>query len=269
ANSPVNSKRFVHALKRLINKHVYIVAFSAIYLAASLLLYKDFGVTYDEKVEYDAGKYLSAYLVTPTTLEYTTKLVNDKSDNIKYSHQLPLFSTYSRVYPALLNILNPSYYFEWFHLQNLILGLFLFLFSYAILYLVYDDGSRAIVGPALLLLTPAVSGHIPANPKDIPFATIFLLGILLITYFMKYPKNKSVEILALGVVFGIAQSMRIVGATLFVVYVLFSIFRLVLDTYPNDFTIYLGVKRTFFRNKLFCQSYIYSYRIDRISNMES
>ena len=223
----MNSKRFVHALKRFINKHVYIVAFSAIYLVASLLLYKDFGVTYDEKVEYDAGKYLSAYLVTPTTLEYTTKLVNDKSDNIKYSHQLPLFSTYSRVYPALLNILNPSYYFEWFHLQNLVLGLFLFLFSYAILYLVYEDGRRAIVGPVLLFLTPAISGHIPANPKDIPFATIFLLGILLIAYFMKYPKNKSVEILALGVVFGIAQSMRIVGATLFVVHALFSIFQVV------------------------------------------
>ncbi|HCC42219.1 TPA: hypothetical protein DEP93_01990, partial [candidate division WWE3 bacterium] len=99
-----------------IKKHVYIIVFSIIYLALSFLLYKDFGVTYDEKVEYDAGKYLSSYLSAPTTLENTEKLVNDRSDNIKYYHQLPLFSTYSRVYPALLNILNPSFYFEWFHL---------------------------------------------------------------------------------------------------------------------------------------------------------
>jgi len=208
-----------------IKNHVYIVAFSVLYLALSFLLYKDFGVTYDEKVEYDAGKYFSAYLSTPTTLENTGKLINDRSDNIKYYHQLPLFSTYSRVYPALLNILNPSSYFEWFHLQNLILGLFLFILSYSILYLVYKDSSRAVIGPILLFLTPAVTGHIPANPKDIPFATIFLLGIFLISYFLKNPKNRSVEILTLGVVFGIAQSTRIVGFSLFITYFLLSLFQ--------------------------------------------
>ncbi|OGC75093.1 hypothetical protein A2547_01350 [candidate division WWE3 bacterium RIFOXYD2_FULL_43_10] len=208
-----------------IKKHVYIIVFSIIYLALSFLLYKDFGVTYDEKVEYDAGKYLSSYLSAPTTLENTEKLVNDRSDNIKYYHQLPLFSTYSRVYPALLNILNPSFYFEWFHLQNLILGLFLFIFSYSVLYLVYRDGSRAVIGPILLFFTPAVTGHIPANPKDIPFAVIFLLGIFLISYFLKNPRNRSVEILTLGVVFGIAQSTRIVGFSLFITYFLLNLFR--------------------------------------------
>ena len=210
-----------------ITKHVYIVGFSVLYLAFSFLLYKDFGVTYDEKVEYDAGKYFSAYLSAPTTLENTDKLINNRSDNIKYYHQLPLFSTYSRIYPALLNILNPSYYFEWFHLQNLVLGLFLFIFSYSILYLVYKDGSRAVIGPILLFLTPAVTGHIPANPKDIPFATIFLLGIFLISYFLKNSKNRSVEILTLGVVFGIAQSTRVVGFSLFATYFLLSLFQTV------------------------------------------
>jgi len=210
-----------------IKKHVCIVAFSVVYLALSFLLYKDFGATYDEKVEYDAGKYFSAYLSTPTTLENTDKLINNRSENIKYYHQLPLFSTYSRVYPALLNILNPSFYFEWFHLQNLILGLFLFIFSYAILYLIYGDGSRAVVGPILLFLTPVVTGHIPANPKDIPFATIFLFGIFLISYFLKNPKSKSVEILMLGVVFGIAQSTRVVGFSLFATYFLLSLFQTV------------------------------------------
>src|SRR3989337_274883 len=113
-----------------IKKHVCIVAFSVVYLALSFLLYKDFGATYDEKGEYDAGKYFSAYLSTPTTLENTGTLINDRSDNIKYDHQLPLFSTYSRVYPALLNILIPSSYFVWFHLESLILGPFLSVVSY-------------------------------------------------------------------------------------------------------------------------------------------
>ena len=95
-----------------IKKHVYILLFSAVYLLLSFLLYKDFGVTYDEKVEYDSGKYLTTYLATPTSPDYVDKLVNDKPDRIEARH-LPLFSTYSRTYTAVLNLLNPKYYFEW------------------------------------------------------------------------------------------------------------------------------------------------------------
>ena len=211
-----------------IKKHVYILLFSAVYLLLSFLLYKDFGVTYDEKVEYDSGKYLTTYLATPTSPDYVDKLVNDKPDRIEARH-LPLFSTYSRTYTAVLNLLNPKYYFEWFHLLNLLAGLFLFIFAYSLLYIVYKDSLRAVVGPVLLLLAPAVSGHIPANPKDIPFATIFLLGTLLISYFLKRPGNKSVEILTLGVVFGLAQSTRVVGLSLFATYFLLSMYRAIAD----------------------------------------
>ena len=206
-----------------IKKHVYIVVFSGIYLLLSFFLYKDFGVTYDEKVEYDAGKYLTTYLANPTTPDYVDTLVNDKPDQIEARH-LPLFSTYSRTYTAVLNLLNPKYYFEWFHLQNLLTGLFLFIFAYSLLYLVYKDSLKAIVAPVLLLLAPAISGHIPANPKDIPFAAIFLLGIVLISYFLKKPGNKSVEILTLGVVFGLAQSTRVVGLSLFATYFLLKMY---------------------------------------------
>lgn len=206
-----------------IKKHSYIVGFSVIYLLFSFLSYKDFGVTYDERVEYDAGKYLATYLATPTTPEYVNELVSEKPDNIESRH-LPLFSTYSRSYTAVLNLLNPKYYFEWFHLQNLLAGLFLFIFAYSLLYLVYKDSLKAVVGPILLLLAPAISGHIPANPKDIPFATIFLFGIFLISYFLKKPGNKSVEILTLGIVFGLAQSTRVVGFSLFATYFLLSLY---------------------------------------------
>ena len=176
--------------------------------------YKDYGITYDERVEYSAGKFLLSYLTKPTVFTYVEELVDNTNGYIT-QRQIPLFSPYSRVYPMLLNIFNPKFYFERFHLQNLIAGYFLFLFSYLLFYLVYKDGKKAVIAPLLIFLTSFISGHIPANPKDIPFATTLLLGVLAVSFFLNRRTNTSVRILALGIIFGIAQSQMTVGLTLF------------------------------------------------------
>ena len=210
--------------RNIIGKHKFIILFTIAYFALGLLTYKDYGVTYDERVEYDAGKYLLTYLKLPTAFEYVEQLINNRPVNIEH-RQLPLLSEYSRVYPALLNLLNPNYYFEWFHLQNIFFGYFLFFFAYLLFYLVYKNGIKAMVGPVLLFFTPVLLGHVPANPKDIPFATVYLLGILALSYFRGRTGSDPVrplpvEILALGLIFGAAQSLRTVGITLFVSYAL-------------------------------------------------
>ncbi len=209
--------RFLEKFKSFLKSHFLFLIFTLLYLAFSFLTYKDFGVTYDEKVEYDAGKYLLTYYQTPTSLDYVSNLVNKKPVHIEHRH-LPLFSVYSRIYPALVNIFNPNYYFEWFHLQNMLFGWSLFLFSYVLFYLHYKSGKKAILAPLFIAFSPYLLGHIPANPKDIPFATIFLLGALEIYFFRTRKKNELLEILVLGVIFGLAQSQRVVGLTLLMVY---------------------------------------------------
>lgn len=206
-----NSKTFVRM-------HSLFLFFSVLYLAFCFLTYKDYGVTYDEKVEYDAGRFLNSYILNPTKETYVASLVNNKPNYIEARH-LPLFSVYSRVYPAFLNIINPNGYFEHFHLGNLIFGYFMFLFAYILFFLFYKNPKKAMVAPLFLVLTPMLLGHIPANPKDIPFATFYLLGILATYYFQTHKINKNAEIILLGVIFGLVLSQRTVGLTLFIAYI--------------------------------------------------
>lgn len=225
-----------YMMKKLITfftKHKWFLVFTLIYFALGLFLYKDFGATFDEKTEYDAGKYLRTYYKTPTLGDYVLSLVQFNPKRVSH-RQIPLFSDYSRVYPMLVTFLNPSYYLEWFHLQNIFLGYFLFLFSYALFYLFYKKSTVATLGALLLFLTPRITGHIPANPKDIPFATIMLLGALGIYFFCTYlPKQTTrkdvhllLEILVLGGIFGTAQSLRTVGLTLPLVYFTYNLILL-------------------------------------------
>lgn len=209
--------------KLVLTQHRLFLLFTFFYLIFSFATYKDYGITFDEKVEYDAGKFLLTYYENPTSVGYVTRLINNKPNYIEARH-LSLFSVYSRIYPALLNLLNPHYYFEWFHFQNLVFGYFMFLFSYALFFLHYRNSYKAVVAPLFLALTSVLLGHIPANPKDIPFATTYLLGILAIFFFKKRSTNKNLEILVLGVIFGLAQSQRAVGSTLFIAYIVFRLF---------------------------------------------
>lgn len=196
-----------------ISYHKYFFLFSLVYFILTLLTYKHFGVTFDEKVEYDSGRHLYSYYLKPSTIP----AVHKELDNIPPSleeRQLPLFSVYSRIYPMILALINSKEYFEWFHMLNMFLGYFLFLFFYIYLYLCTKSPGKSVLGPILLFLCPYITGHIPANPKDIPFATSYILGLLLIYFFSVKKINPYLKVIILGIVFGLSQSLRMVGITL-------------------------------------------------------
>jgi len=86
----------------------------------------------------------------------------------------------------------------------------------------YKNPWLAIIAPMALFLTPRFLGHIPANPKDIPFAIVYFFGLISILVSSK-SKNPYLQVLLLGVVFGFAQSIRVVGFSLYIVYFLFSL----------------------------------------------
>jgi len=222
----------------LIKSHSYLCLFILLYLAISLLTYKDYGPTSDEKVEYDTGKYLLEYYKKTTDIDFVNNLVSNGPNNIAKRH-LPLFSSYSRIYPAVLNILNPNFYFEWFHLQNMIIGLFLFLSAYLCLYLAYKDQKKAIVAPILLLFTPVVYGHIPANPKDIPFASLYIFGVYLISKYLRGIETSkaclnSFRFILLGAVFGVATGIRTAGLTLPAIYFVAGAIKIFKDKEIKD-----------------------------------
>jgi hypothetical protein len=217
--------------------------FLVVYIALGLLTYKDFGLTWDEPVNYNRGVITYEHL-------FDKKVKDPFKFNKKHGHldvqdrheKLPSLQRYLNVqperlydyycysgfYPMVLFMLNKDKKVEVYHLLNILFASGIFIALYALLYHQYKDQRMAILGPLFLFFTPRFVGHIPANPKDIPFAVMYFITCVSLYFFASSKKVLS-KILILGLLCGITLSMRTAGVTLFVVIVLFDIYAFYID----------------------------------------
>lgn len=203
-----------------LSKHYTIVAFIVLYAIFSFLTYKQYGITSDEQLDYQNGKLLLEYFSKPTSPSTTLREIL-KMDEKSQIISSPLFSPYGRGYLVILNILNPLGYYEWFHLLNMLFAVVLFAAIYFVIFTQTENIWLSLLGPMFLVLTPSFFGHIPANAKDMPFAILYYLSLISIYYFSKKESDaRFTAILVLGVLFGVTQSMRVVGFSLYIIYLL-------------------------------------------------
>ena len=230
-----------------ITNHITLVIFVTLYVILALLTYKDFGITWDEFVDYNKGV-VSYQLIFKKTVENPFVLnkhnghldITDEPD--PYSSLMHYvntsrtrfmnFMSYSGFYPMILFILNKNKSIEIYHLLNILFSLGIFIALYAVLYHHYKDQKIAILGPIFLFLTPRFLGHIPGNPKDIPFAVMYFISCSAI-YFLASNKNQLTKILILGILFGLTQDFRIAAITLYVILILFDIYTYSLEKQKN------------------------------------
>ncbi len=192
-------------LKKLSNNFWgFLILGVVLWLGFSFLTYKQYGITADEEIEYKSGKALVQYYLT----------LKDPINAGISERQLPTKSPYFRLYPAILGLLNPTGYYEHFHLLNMLFALVLFVIFYMWLFYEYKSSLIAFAGASLIFLVPRFLGDIPTNTKDYPFAVMYFLSLGLI-YFADKLKFKG-KCAILGVVFGITQSLRSLGFTLYV-----------------------------------------------------
>lgn len=196
--------------------HLVIFTLALFYLAFCLFTYKDYGITADEELNYANGRKILEYFKTPTTIKSVSSTINNPKNT-------PLLDTHNRLYPAFTSIFNSKGYYEWYHLINLVFALSIFCALYYLIYFKYKKVSYAVCSVLALFLLPRFMGHIPANPKDVPFAIFYFLSIIAI---YKFPGNKTAfMLLILGILFGITQSMRTVGFTLYPIYILYTLYN--------------------------------------------
>jgi hypothetical protein len=170
-------------------------------------------MTFDESGVYARGIGLAHYLVHDDFAGFLHKSVPDDGLVI-----------YDHFYAMVLSLLNPSWDLDYYHWLNMFLALFLFAALFEVLLWQTQKPWLSLLGPAFLFLTPRFLGDIPANPKDMPFAVFYFLGLAGLFFFSRRPQsNPLVRILALGCLFGLAQSTRILGFTLYGVYLLFDL----------------------------------------------
>lgn len=200
---------WVYMIKKLL-VHWPLGIFVIGYVAFSSFVARDFGVAWDEQEIYARSAFLLNYLLG------------------RYDYTLYLKDTYglfyNHLYGLALVIINAKGTFGIYHLLNMLFALPMYLCAYAVVYKHYKNVLYATLGIVFLLLTPGLFGHIPFNPKDGPFAVFFFTALSAI-YLLSGMKNWKLKILVLGIVFGVAQSVRIIGFGLFLMYFMYELYQ--------------------------------------------
>jgi hypothetical protein len=196
-----------------IRRRYPLIFFILFYLAFTDFSFRDFGETFDESGVYTRGIVLQHYMTHDDFLGFLHKSSPDDGAVI-----------YSHFYSLILSYLNPSGDLDNYHWLNMVFALLTFIALFELLLSQTQKPALAILGPLFLALTPRFSGDIPANPKDIPFAVFYLLALWAIYVFHQRPQTHPyLKILVLGSLFGFTQSCRLLGLTLYPVYLIFDL----------------------------------------------
>jgi hypothetical protein len=123
----------------------------------------------------------------------------------------------------ILVYLNPNFYYEWFHLMNLAFSLLGFVAVYFLSLEITKSRRLSLFSMLALVLFPGFFGQLAFNPIDMPFMVAYLWVLYLL---IKYSKNDSNHwsTILLGVLIGIAQGLRQLGLTLYIVVVALDIY---------------------------------------------
>lgn len=210
------------SLQNFFTKRIALILFLIIYFFIAANTYKDFGSTFDEFMVYTRGDYFYHKVVGNDKYLQKGFVIND-SDNYVLHY-------YNSTFPALLYALNDSGSYDRYHLLNMIFGSFIFIFMYEILLASHKKWQYAILGTVVLFFIPRFLGHIPGNPKDVPFATAYIASLFFIL--INHKLSPFLRVLVLGICIGLTASLRFLGFSLILVYVIFLCTQVLAKKYP-------------------------------------
>lgn len=190
----------------IMRRYLPLVIFIIGYLLFAFTTYKDFGITWDENDFYTAGQDLYIHLVVPESPSVHELIFKTQGAEIK--------SAYNYIYSSTLYFFNKGLLYERYHLMNMLFALGMYILSYVVLLKKYSSGWIALLGPLTLIFIPRLFGHVPSNPKDVPFAVMYFISLSMIYLFSQH-KNVLLKIIVFGFIFGITQNMRIVGLSIY------------------------------------------------------
>lgn len=203
-------------MKQFVITRLPLLVFLVAYVIFSVVTFKSYGITWDEPRDYGRGDDFIEYSLGRSDI--------DISSQNRYQGYLLYNSSYMAFNSFVTKYLFQAEDFAYRHLINLLFASLLFIVLYEILLLASGSAMLSILGPLFLFVTPSFTGHIPGNPKDIPFAILFLCALYLIVVGSRI-KNSSFRILLIGLVFGLAIAQRLLGVQLLVIYLLYSIYK--------------------------------------------
>jgi hypothetical protein len=177
-----------------------LVALLAVMLATVL----DYGMTADEPVQNRYGNRLVRWYAT---------LGEDRS--AVEQHDTWLYGGVFELLAKAAEVVSPLDVYETRHVVNTLFG---FLGLLAVWWLGEGLGGplAGLLAVLLLALTPEFYGHSFANPKDIPFASLFALGAAAALHASRrLPRPGIAAVLGTGLAIGLTAGVRVAGIVLF------------------------------------------------------
>lgn len=216
---PINSHLI--KFKNFIISRWPIIVFLLCFIMGAFMTYQDYGITWDERDVYVYGEQYYLYTTGKPASFFNRDLGSAQKEN--------LLVLYNHFYPGILYGL--SYHingsreidYTFFHLLNLIVSSTIFIFIFEVLLRKYKKSYYAILGPILLLFVPRFIGELPTNVRDVSFALAFTISISLI--YLLRGNNSIARLIVLGLSFGFSQTLRVVGFTLYFIYLAFSLIQ--------------------------------------------
>ena len=217
--------------------HLVLVTFLILYLLFSFGTYKDYPISNGEEYRYLRGQETLDHFLHG---EFKEKLIQP----------LPNYFLYN-LYPLVLVALNSNFYYEWFHLINIIFASLGFITVYFLALTIMKNRGGALLCLLALVLFPGFFGQLAFNPVDMPFMVFYLLLLLALLRFSRRDTNHWSTPL-LGLLFGVTQGLRQLGFTLYLVMIILDFY----DYYFSDPTLRKPLKE-FLKNRIFKYIYIF------------
>ena len=121
------------------------------------------------------------------------------------------------------------------HIMNALLGFLAILFS-GLLARSCGGWRAGVIASLLLFFSPGFLGHSFNNPKDIPFAALFIVSIYYIhSFIQEYPKPSIKTCIKLAVAIALAITSRIGGYLLFAYLGMFIVVYYLIVNKPKDY----------------------------------
>ena len=217
----------------IIKKNLFILLFFIIIFSTGLILYKDYGVSLDEKFHRENGsfwyKYSKNFILDNSSpiVENSEKLIKERISNGDFIESIPSiqaapFVIISELFLDILNTKKESInIYQFAHLFNFIIYFIGLIFFYKLILKRYKSQLYAFLGVLILFLTPRIFAESFYNQQDIFFLSMIIINMYTGLNFIENPSAKNTVLFSVSS--ALAIDTRIIGIVSVLIF-LFLIF---------------------------------------------
>ncbi|WP_191907042.1 glycosyltransferase family protein [Adhaeribacter soli] len=205
------------AFSKVLHKgHWAVATFFGLYLLLGLLIYKDYGISFDEQLSRENGIVNAKYLVeklAPRVLEGREFCPRcPPLENYSGAVLGPVFETATVALEWVLGLEDQGDIFRLRHLCTFLLFFTATLFFYFLLQERFRNPLISLAGVLMLILSPRIFADSFYNPKDLPFLSLCLISTYTLVRYLKRPGLLTAFWHALAC--ALAMDIRIMGILL-------------------------------------------------------